>query len=358
MDFKLFSVLSKFPFLDENGFYNGIELRQNKTCEDKCKEKDCSILLTKHLNFEEYICSKGYNNLLICLNDFKVVLNGLIFKDNTTVPAGRKEVRKDWMIEKESVLMFANKVNEIEEQIINKINESIESNFSIFHDFKTSMSIFFNCTQDIINQLPGGTFEEKLLNSDKIYKDLYNSLELIDSQLQMVDVILNPRSISFGSRREINMFKLFYKLKVLFEHISSKTKSINFELTNVDGAYIRNCNCYDSIEFIPLILLDNALKYSAPNSTVKIEITQLYNKAKIKVKNIGPLVCDKNKDKIFEKFFRDESAQEFSKNGIGMGLWIAQKILEAHGTKLAYNKDPHAIGKIGLNIFEFEIATN
>lgn len=43
---------------------------------------------------------------------------------------------------------------------------------------------------------------------------------------------------------------------------------------------------------------------------------------------MGPLV--KNEDKIFDKFFRNESAIAFSKEGIGIGLWVAQKILNAH----------------------------
>jgi len=75
------------------------------------------------------------------------------------------------------------------------------------------------------------------------------------------------------------------------------------------------------------------------------------------IKNIGPLVPDENKEKIFEKFYRDETAMSFSREGIGMGLWIAQQILDAHGSKLFYHKDSKATKEIGLNIFEFQLAT-
>ena len=172
----------------------------------------------------------------------------------------------------------------------------------------------------------------------------------------MIDVIANPASITFGNKKEISIYKLFHKMSILFRHISVKEK-IAIELINIDDAFIRNSYCYESIEFIPLILLDNAIKYSAEFSTVKIEITQQYNKVKIKVKNIGPFVKDENREKIFEKFFRDDSARTFSKGGIGMGLWIAQSILESHGSKIYYNKDNSASGDIGLNIFEFDLAT-
>ena len=75
------------------------------------------------------------------------------------------------------------------------------------------------------------------------------------------------------------------------------------------------------------------------------------------IKNIGPLVNDTNKEKIFEKFFRDEYAETFSKEGMGMGLWIAQQILKAHNSKLCYFKDQKETKLIGLNVFEFELET-
>lgn len=173
----------------------------------------------------------------------------------------------------------------------------------------------------------------------------------------MVDVIINPKSISFGEKRAINIYKLFDKVRKLFRHHAANKREVDIELINIDGAYISDSFCYESIEFIPIILLDNALKYSVKDSTVKIEIKQTYDEAIVSVKNIGPFVSDENKDKIFEKFFRDESAISFSKEGIGMGLWIAQQILEAHDSKIFYYKDPHETRKLGLNIFEFKLKT-
>jgi K+-sensing histidine kinase KdpD len=357
MDLELFKIITEYPFIYEGTLYNAKQLEQNRTCTSQCKEKNCLGLLYDPLINYKYVCSKGYDNILIKLDNTKYILNGLIFKTNASVPKGRKKVRLEWIVNEESILQFKQKVELLHEYSINRTNESTERNFSIFHDFKTSMSIFFNCTQDIINQFPGATFEDKLKQCGKSYQDLFNALELITSQLGMVDVIINPKSITFGNKREINIYKLFHKIKILFGHLTTKMKNINIELINIDGAYIKNSYCYESIEFIPLILLDNALKYSTPDSTVKIEMQQLYNKVKVKVKNIGPLVSDGNEYKIFEKFYRDKTAENYSKEGMGMGLWIAKHILESHDSKLIYHKDQKAVD-IGLNIFEFDLHTN
>ncbi|WP_313803517.1 sensor histidine kinase [Flavobacterium sp.] len=353
MDIELIKSLSKYPFASNVELYDSTELKQNKTCKEKCKEKDCLNLLDSDQNKSEYICSKGYNNILIIVDDIKFILNGLIYKDNKTIPLGRKDVRKEHIVNKTDVFIFISKIEEIEKHLVNRINENTEKNFSMFHDFKTSMSIFYSCTQDIINKLPGNSFLEKLENSDDAYKDLYNSLDLITSQLGMIDVIINPRSISFGTKRSINMYRLFEKIKILFGHLSTKKQDINIKLSS--EVYVNDCLCYESIEFIPLILLDNALKYSVPGSDIEIKFEHHYGVLKVIVKNIGPLVSDEDAPYIFDKFYRSEAGKKFSKEGIGMGLWIAQEILKAHNSELHYHKNPNSIGSNGLNIFEFEL---
>lgn len=353
MDVELLKSVSKYPFITDDSFQDSIELKQNKTCVEKCKEKDCLSLFSKESNLSEYNCSKGYDNLLHIVGDFKYITNGLIYKTNKVIPQGRKDVRKEFIVDKESVLIFSNKIQEIENHLTKRNNETMEKNFSMFHDFKTSMSIFFNCTQDIINKQPGTSFIDKLEKSDSSYKDLYNSLELITSQLRMVDVIINPKSIVFGNKKTINIYRLFEKIKILFGHLSTKKRDINIKLSS--ETYISDCECYESIEFIPLILLDNALKYSVAETDIDIKFEQNNGVIKVIVKNIGPIVSDENKDKIFEKFVRDKSGETFSKEGMGMGLWIAQQILIAHNSKLHYHKDPKGSKAIGLNIFEFDL---
>jgi hypothetical protein len=355
MDVELLKSLTKYPFNFNDEFYDSIELKQNKTCAVKCEKKDCLDLLLSNDDLTEYTCSKGYNNLLIIMDKFKFIINGLIYEDNTTVPKGRKEVRTDWVVDRQAISLFISKLRSIEDYLNEKINQGIEENFSMFHDFKTSMSIFYNCTQDIINGLAGNSFEEKLKNSNNSYQNLYNSLDLITSQLGMIDVIINPRSIEFGNKRTINLYRLFEKIKILFGHIATKKRDVSINLT-AEG-WIKDCHCYESIEFLPLILLDNALKYSVPDSDVEIKLEQHHGTVKVIVKNIGPVVKDENKEKIFQKFFRDEAGATFAREGIGMGLWIAQQILQAHQSKLCYYKNAYETRSVGLNVFSFDLRT-
>jgi len=355
MDFNAFQVFTDYPFIFEGNLYDSIDLSQNKNC-TKCKEKECILLANNQEEFFEFVCPKQYNCISINFSKNKFIINGIIYKNNKTIPIGRKEARLDWLIENDSITRFIEKIKMIKKYLSIYENEILEKKNLIYHDFKTSLSVFYNCIQDIINKLPGQTFEEKLKNSDSSYHDLYNSLELITSQLGMIDVIVNPKSIIFGKRKPINIYRFLEKIKILFGHVAVK-KNITISLHSAWNNQIKDSLCYESIEFIPLILLDNAVKYSVHNSEIEIKLEQYSTYVKVLIKNIGPLVPDDNKEKIFEKFYRDETAMSFSKEGIGMGLWIAQQILEAHNSKLLYHKDTKATKDIGLNIFEFQLDT-
>lgn len=362
MSLSLFKSLSKYPFIYDHEFYDSSELKQNKTCRTKCKKKECLKLFGFNENEpSHFICEYGYDSLLISFGDLHFILNGLIFPENTVIPTGTKHVRTKWIIDPAEVGIFLRKLSDIEKEIEHRVNQTIENNFSMFHDFKTSMNIFFSCTQELISRLPGSGFEEKLKNSDKLYQNLFSALQLITSQLGMIDVIINPKRIQFGNKRSVNLYRLFEKIKILFSHVAANKRDIKINLTS-DGGWIRDSVCYESIEFIPLILLDNALKYCVPGYDVDIKLEQSASSVKVIVKNIGPLVQEENREKIFSKFYRDPSAEEFAKEGIGMGLWIAQSILAAHNSKLQYFATKFYTfvkinPKIGLNIFEFDLPT-
>lgn len=356
MNVELFNIISDYPFVSDGIFFDSKKLPQNKTCLGKCKEKDCLTAFDNDI--KQYRCSKGFDNFKIPILKRNIFLNGLILKSNHSLPESRRDARRNWIIVEEDVIDFLLKVKNIDNHI-QKDNDNVKvDNLSMFHDFKSSMNIFFDCTQNIINTLPGTTFEEKLNFSDKSFKDLYNALELITSQLGMIDIISNPKSISFGNKREISIYKLFDKLRLLFEnHRVARKKNVTIEILNKNDRYVANSMCFETIEFIPLILLDNALKYSSPYSTISIEFYQYHKTLKLKIKNIGPFIDDSSIDKIFDKFYRGKTGEEFTNQGLGVGLWIAQEILKEHNSELLYYKDLKATGNIGLNIFEFDLVT-
>lgn len=77
-------------------------------------------------------------------------------------------------------------------------------------------------------------------------------------------------------------------------------------------------------------LLQNAAKYSAPGTPIRITCELAGTTVKTSVADRGPGIDDFEQSLIFDKFYRGRS-QRSSIQGTGMGLAIAKAIVEAHG---------------------------
>ncbi|HDZ86033.1 MAG TPA: PAS domain S-box protein, partial [Candidatus Moranbacteria bacterium] len=75
-------------------------------------------------------------------------------------------------------------------------------------------------------------------------------------------------------------------------------------------------------------LIGNGIKHGGKGGKIAIGYERGHNEILIIVWNDGPVISDKEKDKIFEKFH--------SKNSTGIGLYVARKLIERHGGKIWY----------------------
>ncbi len=73
-------------------------------------------------------------------------------------------------------------------------------------------------------------------------------------------------------------------------------------------------------------ILENAIKYSPDNSTIKIEIEQLETYTRISVIDEGIGIQKKEFSKIFQRFYRSKDAE--NTEGSGIGLYLCRLILE------------------------------
>jgi signal transduction histidine kinase len=87
-----------------------------------------------------------------------------------------------------------------------------------------------------------------------------------------------------------------------------------------------------------LILLDNAIKYSAAGSTVTISVTHIASDAVVSVADQGSGIAPEVLPHIFDRFFRADPAR--NSEGSGLGLSIAQWIAHAHGGSLIAESTP------------------
>lgn len=75
-------------------------------------------------------------------------------------------------------------------------------------------------------------------------------------------------------------------------------------------------------------LLDNAFKYSPPGSAVRVSLYEEKDEAILMVVDQGIGIPEKDRLKVFDRFYRAENAHSIS--GTGLGLSIVKHIVDAH----------------------------
>lgn len=82
----------------------------------------------------------------------------------------------------------------------------------------------------------------------------------------------------------------------------------------------------DRLKQLLLILLDNAVKYSPPGSTITVELGQGAAGPVIRVTDQGGGIAPEDLPHIFERFYRADPARQRAQGGAGLGLSIAEWI--------------------------------
>jgi two-component system phosphate regulon sensor histidine kinase PhoR len=89
-------------------------------------------------------------------------------------------------------------------------------------------------------------------------------------------------------------------------------------------------------------LLDNALSYSEPGSTVKVTLTlsQARGEVAIAVTDRGCGIAPENLPRLFERFYRVDRARSRQHGGTGLGLAIVKHIMAVHGGRVEVTSTP------------------
>jgi two-component system heavy metal sensor histidine kinase CusS len=97
-------------------------------------------------------------------------------------------------------------------------------------------------------------------------------------------------------------------------------------------------------------LLSNAVRHTPPGGTIAVHIdVPGASIVTVSVANTGPAIAPEHLPRLFDRFYRTDSARRQHSEGAGLGLAIVQSIARTHGGEAAVRSDN------GLTIFEVRI---
>ena len=219
---------------------------------------------------------------------------------------------------------------ELIEGLEGKISYDTEQFFSmISHELKTPLVPI----QGYIKMLK----EERFGNLDEIQKE---KLGIVDSNTtalsKLIQNMLDYQKLSTGSMemkmQENNIEKI---VNDAFASLDSEFKQKEIEKTvSVEGNIELICDA-QRISQVLTALLDNSLKAIQPKlGKINVSVSQLENTVTVAVHDNGCGIPKEELGKVFSKFYQVDMSNTREKGGVGLGLSICQKIIDAHDGKI------------------------
>ncbi len=108
----------------------------------------------------------------------------------------------------------------------------------------------------------------------------------------------------------------------------------------------------DKIAWVVLQFLDNAIKFTSPGGAVTLQVKQDGKRLTLTVQDTGMGIPTSRIDEVFDSFYQLDGSTTRKAGGTGLGLALAKKIIEAHGSKINVTSE---VGKGSCFAFSLKI---
>jgi signal transduction histidine kinase len=98
-------------------------------------------------------------------------------------------------------------------------------------------------------------------------------------------------------------------------------------------------------------LLDNAIKFGPANQNVQIQVDRHNGRVRVAVRDHGPGLAPAEIERIFDVFYQVDGSATRKAGGLGVGLALVRKLVEAHGSQVMVNSE---LGKGSTFAFDLE----
>ena len=223
-------------------------------------------------------------------------------------------------------------------RIVNREMEilKIKSDFvsSVSHEFKTPLTSMKSLTE----RLEKG----KVIQPEKMKQYVSVISGDIDKLIRLVSNILNFSKIEEGQKvYKMERTDMTAWIKEIIDHYKEQSAESDYQISlqvenDIPALYIDK----DAMGQTVFNLLENAFKFSPDNKKAELTMERNSDSVTIKIKNQGLGIDEDEKDRIFEKFYRGNSAVKHSIKGTGLGLALVKYTVEAHNGIIEVESEP------------------
>ena len=200
------------------------------------------------------------------------------------------------------------------------------------HDLRTPLTVVLGQAELLERRLqrdPAGQVDpagiERIVREARRLRDLIN--QLLDAQrLEQGRVVMDLEPTDLCRIVE----------GVLDRHAA---EGASLQLTRPDRPIVGSVD-RPRLEQVIENLVENAVKYGSHSGAPEIEIEEVDGAARISVIDHGVGIPQADRGRIFERFFRASNVRSVTDTGLGLGLYICRRIVNAHGGRIWHEPTP------------------
>jgi two-component system sensor histidine kinase VicK len=165
----------------------------------------------------------------------------------------------------------------------------------------------------------------------------------IDAQVsrlsRLVDDLLD---VTRFARGQFELMPEFMDIRPVLEEVVTRFRLVapnhTVQLYLDRGAFEGNWD-HDRLEQVMNNLVGNAIKYSPDGGAVTINTRHENGDLVVTVRDQGMGIPEEDQEQLFERFYRG-SAEGQEVKGLGLGLYVTRRIVEAHGGTISVRSKP------------------
>jgi two-component system phosphate regulon sensor histidine kinase PhoR len=210
--------------------------------------------------------------------------------------------------------------------------EQVRKDFAanVSHELRTPIQIIKGFAENILESSPDETNTNEVRHFVEIIRKNAEIMENLTNDL------LTLVSLEDDNSPRINMeqtsLETLIQEAVTMVEITARKKKIAIDISCPPEL---SAKLYGSFIIQALVnLLDNGIKYSGPDSRIKVKAFMEESWLVIEVKDKGIGIPAEHINRIFERFYRVDRARSRAAGGTGLGLSIVRHIALLHGGKV------------------------
>ena len=323
-----------------------------------CRSICSSVIWYEGDFFYDILRNIGYSFitlLIIWLIGFSIIVIKCLYKTlsyvDSIVDASALLIsdKEEDIVLPEDLLDLEKRMNQIKKQARKNLrlaqeNEQRKNDLIVYlaHDIKTPLTSMIGYLS-LLNEINDMPLKQRVkyinIALEKSYRleDLIN--ELFDiSRFNSEKIVLEKEELNLNLMLEQIIDDFYPTLREL-----NKSIKLNYnESISINGDPDKLSRVFNN-------LIKNAISYSKEESEIVINLKKDNNNAIVEVINKGKQISKEKLSKIFEKFYRLDSARTSRTGGSGLGLAIAKDIVELHnGTIIAESNKEETTFRVTL----------